>query len=92
MEKHGTEMKDVLIMHFVAKPHTDSNGVLTGVMTTTGKATRFYLTVLTFVRPHIIYKRYRFAKEKKTQRSNSRYVAYNFIELFASSGQVGPGA
>ena len=65
-EKHGTEMKDILIMHFIAKPHTNRRGVLTGVVTTASKATAFYFAVFKFVRPRIIYERDRFTGEQTT--------------------------
>ena len=82
-------MEDLLIMHFIAKTHTNGRGRLTGVVTTTGNWTYLHFAVLNFVRANVIYKRYRFTLEKS---SVSRYAAYNFIELFASSGHVGPGA
>ena len=57
-EKHGTEMEDVLIMHFIAKSHAYSCSRFTGVVTATGNTAELRYTVFKFVRPHIIYKGY----------------------------------
>ena len=58
VEKHGTEMEDILIMHLIAKTHTNGGRLFTGVVTTTGDRTAFHRTVFHFVRPHIVYKGY----------------------------------
>ena len=63
-KKHGTEMKDILIMHFIAKPYTDRNVRFTIVVAAARCRAELHDTVLNFVRPHVIYKRYRFAMEE----------------------------
>ena len=63
-EKHGTKMKDILIMHFIAESHTNGSRRFTGIVTTTGNRSEFDLAVFHFVRPRVVYKRYRFARKK----------------------------
>ena len=89
-KKHGTEMKDVLIMHLIAKPHTNGSSCFTGVVTTTGNRSKLDLAVLNFVQSYNSMNDIDLQGNKPL--SVLRYAAYNFIELFASSGHVGPGA
>ena len=86
--KHGTEMIDVLVMHFIAKAHTNGRSRFTGVVATTGNRTELYTTVFNFVQPKAINLR----GNRPAARYDWRYAAYNVIEFFASSGHVGPGA
>ena len=57
-------MEDVLIMHLIAKTNTDSRCGLAGVVAATCSWAELHHTVLHFVRPRVIYKRYRFAREQ----------------------------
>ena len=56
--KHGTEIKDILIMHFIAKSYAHSGCCLTSGMATARSWAEF-LAINDVVRPHIIYERYR---------------------------------
>ena len=63
-EKHGTEMKDILIMHFIAESHTDRGGRFAGVVAAARSRAELHDTVNDLMCPNIIYERYRFAREQ----------------------------
>ena len=64
VKKHSTEMKDILSMHFIAKPYTDRSGRFTTVVAAARSRAELHDTVNDLVCPNIIYERYRFAREQ----------------------------
>ena len=62
-EKHGTEMKDILIMHFIAESHTNSRCRFTGVVAAARSRAKLHHTIDDLMRPNIIHERYRFARK-----------------------------
>ena len=53
-EEHGTEMKDILIMHFIAKTHTYSGCGFAGVMATAGNRAELHYAINDVVRSDIV--------------------------------------
>ena len=82
-------MKDILIMHFIAEPHTNSRCRLTGVVAAARSRAELHDTVNDLMCPNTMNA---IDLQGNKLSSVARYAAYNFIELFASSRQVGPGA
>ena len=62
--KHRTIMKDILIVHFIAKTYTDSRSRLAGVVATTHYWAELDIACNDMMRPRIIYERYRFARKQ----------------------------
>ena len=63
-KEHGTEMEDVLIMHFIAKTDTNGRGRIASVMATARGWAELHTVCNNMVRPHIIDERYRFANKQ----------------------------
>ena len=56
-KKHDTEMEDILIVHFVAEPHTNSRCRFTGVVAAARFWAELHNAIDDVMRSHIVYKK-----------------------------------
>ena len=61
--KHRTIVEYILIVHFIAKTDTDSRVCLASVVATARFWAELHIAGNDLVRPHIVYKGYRFQRE-----------------------------
>ena len=60
---HGAEMENILVVHFIAKPHTYGSRRLANVVATALKWAELRMAIDELVRPNIVYECYRLPRK-----------------------------